>query len=83
MGRPDRFEVDQPAQMRGRGVHRVEGPSQTFIGGNNELALPQIIMLQIGRRADFPMAAALSIILMLTVTLAYAACARWLKIERA
>ena len=54
-----------------------------ILGGNNELVLPQIIMLQIGRRADFPMAAALSIILMLAVTLAYAACARWLKIERA
>jgi spermidine/putrescine transport system permease protein len=54
-----------------------------ILGGNNELVLPQIIMLQIGRRADFPMAAALSIILMLAVTLAYVACARWLKIERA
>jgi spermidine/putrescine transport system permease protein len=29
------------------------------------------------------MAAALSIILMLAVTVAYVACARWLKIERA
>ena len=54
-----------------------------ILGGNNELVLPQIIMLQIGRRADFPMAAALSIVLMLAVTLAYVACARWLKIERA
>ncbi|WP_075292075.1 ABC transporter permease [Pararhizobium arenae] len=54
-----------------------------ILGGNNELVLPQIIMLQIGRRADFPMAAALSIILMLTVTAAYVLCARWLRIERA
>jgi spermidine/putrescine transport system permease protein len=54
-----------------------------ILGGNNELVLPQIIMLQLGRRADFPMAAALSIILMLVVTAAYLACARWLKIERA
>ncbi|WP_026618145.1 ABC transporter permease [Ensifer aridi] len=54
-----------------------------ILGGNNELVLPQIIMLQLGRRADFPMAAALSIILMLVVTLAYVLCARWLKIERA
>ncbi|EJB05402.1 ABC-type spermidine/putrescine transport system, permease component I [Rhizobium leguminosarum bv. trifolii WSM597] len=53
-----------------------------ILGGNNELVLPQIIMLQLGRRADFPMAAALSIILMLAVTVAYVACARWLKIER-
>ncbi|MDQ0321086.1 spermidine/putrescine transport system permease protein [Pararhizobium capsulatum DSM 1112] len=54
-----------------------------ILGGNNELVLPQIIMLQIGRRADFPMAAALSIILMLAVTAAYVLCARWLRIERA
>lgn len=54
-----------------------------ILGGNNELVLPQIIMLQLGRRADFPMAATLSIILMGAVTLAYVACARWLKIERA
>ncbi|BAI76219.1 spermidine/putrescine transport system permease protein (plasmid) [Azospirillum sp. B510] len=54
-----------------------------ILGGNNELVLPQIIMLQLGRRADFPMAAALSIILMLVITAAYIACARWLKIERA
>lgn len=53
-----------------------------ILGGNNELVLPQVIMLQLGRRADFPMAAALSIILMLAVTAAYVACARWLKIER-
>src|SRR5690606_41650786 len=48
----------------------------------NELVLPQIIMLQLGRRADFPMAAALSLVLMVIVTLAYIACARWLKMER-
>ena len=53
-----------------------------ILGGNNELVLPQIIMLQLGRRADFPMASALSIILMLTITVAYLACARWLKMER-
>lgn len=53
-----------------------------ILGGNNELVLPQIIMLQLGRRADFPMAAALSLILMAIVTLAYIACARWLKMER-
>ena len=39
-------------------------------------------MLQLGRRADFPMAAALSLVLMAVVTLAYIACARWLKMER-
>ncbi|MBK1868866.1 ABC transporter permease [Aestuariivirga sp. YIM B02566] len=54
-----------------------------ILGGNNELLMPQLIMLQIGRRGDFPLASALSILLMLVVTVAYLACARWLKIERA
>ncbi len=53
-----------------------------ILGGSNELVLPQVIMLQIGRRADFPNAAAMSIILMLVVTAAYVLCARWLKMER-
>lgn len=54
-----------------------------ILGGNNELVLPQIIMLQIGRRADLPAASALAIILMLVVTFVYLLCARWLKLERA
>ena len=54
-----------------------------ILGGNNELVLPQIIMLQIGRRADLPAASALAIILMLLVSLVYLLCARWLKLERA
>lgn len=53
-----------------------------ILGGNNELTLPQIIMLQLGRRADIPTAAALSIILMAVVTAAYLLCLRWLKMER-
>jgi spermidine/putrescine transport system permease protein len=54
-----------------------------ILGGNNELLMPQLIMLQIGRRGDFPLAAALSLILMGVVTVAYLAMARWLKLERA
>lgn len=53
-----------------------------ILGGNNELTLPQLIMLQMGRRGDFPMASALSIILMGAVTLAYLASARWLRLDR-
>ena len=53
-----------------------------ILGGNNELLMPQLIMLQIGRRGDFPLASALSLMLMAVVTVAYLACARWLKIER-
>jgi spermidine/putrescine transport system permease protein len=54
-----------------------------ILGGNNELLMPQLIMMQIGRRGDFPLASALSLILMVVVTIAYAACAKWLKLERA
>jgi spermidine/putrescine transport system permease protein len=54
-----------------------------ILGGNQEVLMPQLIMLQIGRRADFPTAAALSLVLMGVITLAYVACARWLKLERA
>ena len=54
-----------------------------ILGGNKELVLPQIIMQQIGRRADFPTASALAIILMLVVTAVYVACARWLRLDRA
>jgi spermidine/putrescine transport system permease protein len=53
-----------------------------ILGGNNELLMPQLIMMQIGRRGDFPLASALSLILMGVVTIAYIACARWLKLER-
>ncbi|MTH60141.1 ABC transporter permease [Paracoccus litorisediminis] len=53
-----------------------------ILGGNSELTLPQLIMLQLGRRGDYPMASALAVVLMVLVTLAYAACARWLKMER-
>lgn len=54
-----------------------------ILGGNNELLMPQLIMLQIQRRADFPTASALSVVLMIVVTLGYVATARWLKLERA
>jgi spermidine/putrescine transport system permease protein len=53
-----------------------------ILGGNNEVLMPQLIMMQIGRRGDFPLASALALILMAVVTIAYLACARWLKIER-
>lgn len=53
-----------------------------ILGGNRELALPQVIMLQLGRRADFPLASALSVALMGMVTLAYLLSARWLRLDR-
>jgi spermidine/putrescine transport system permease protein len=53
-----------------------------ILGGSRELLLPQAIMLQIGRQADFPLASALSMILMLVVTAAFLISARRLKMER-
>ncbi|MCU0855049.1 MAG: ABC transporter permease [Rhodobacteraceae bacterium] len=53
-----------------------------ILGGNTELTVPQVIMVQLGRRADFPLAAALAIVLMGLVTLAYLASARWLRLDR-
>ncbi|GLQ37047.1 spermidine/putrescine ABC transporter permease [Rhizobium albus] len=53
-----------------------------ILGGNNELTLPQLIMMQLGRRGDFPMASAMAVVLMGIVTLAYLFSARWLRIDR-
>ncbi len=53
-----------------------------ILGGNTELTVPQVIMVQLGRRADFPLASALAIVLMGIVTLAYLTCARWLRLDR-
>ena len=53
-----------------------------ILGGNAELMLPQLIMLQLGRSGDFPFASALSVVLMAVVTLAYLLAARWVRVER-
>lgn len=53
-----------------------------ILGGNNELTVPQVIMVQLGRRADFPLASALSVALLALVTLAYVLSARWLRLDR-
>ena len=53
-----------------------------ILGGNTELTLPQLIMLQMGRSGNFPLASALSVVLMGVVTLAYFASARWLRLDR-
>lgn len=52
------------------------------LGGGREMLMPQAIMLQIGRQADFPLASALSMILMLVVTAAFLLFARHLRMER-
>lgn len=53
-----------------------------ILGGGRELLLPQAIMLQVSRRADFPLAAAMSLVLMAVVTLAFLLVARRLRLER-
>jgi spermidine/putrescine transport system permease protein len=53
-----------------------------ILGGSKELLLPQAIMLQVGRTADFPLASAMSMVLMAVVTLAYLLFARHLRMDR-
>ncbi|MDD9999908.1 MAG: ABC transporter permease [Rhodospirillaceae bacterium] len=52
------------------------------LGGNKSLVLPQAIMIQIQRQADFPMAATMSFVLMVVVSAAMLLCGRWLKMDR-
>jgi spermidine/putrescine transport system permease protein len=47
-----------------------------ILGGARELLLPQAIMLQVQRAGDFPMAAALSMVLLVVIGLAYLGSAR-------
>jgi spermidine/putrescine transport system permease protein len=53
-----------------------------ILGGNAELTLPQLIMLQLGRSGNFPLASALSVVLMGLVTLAYLLAAKWVRLDR-
>jgi spermidine/putrescine transport system permease protein len=53
-----------------------------ILGGFREVLLPQAIMLQIQRQADFPMASAMSLVLMVVISIIFLIFARWLKIER-
>ncbi len=53
-----------------------------IVGGGNELLLPQVIMLQINRRGDFPLAAALSVVLLLLVAIVYLISAKKLVLRR-
>jgi spermidine/putrescine transport system permease protein len=53
-----------------------------ILGGNTEVLIPQAIMLQISRAANFPMASVMSVTLMVVVTGIYLASARYLKMDR-
>ena len=53
-----------------------------ILGGNTTLVLPQAILLQLGRRADIPMASAMALVLMAVVLAAYLLAGRHMKLER-
>jgi len=53
-----------------------------ILGGFRELLLPQLIMMQIQRQLDLPMASAMSLLLTVLVALAYLALQRWLRVAR-
>lgn len=53
-----------------------------IIGGGNEMMMPQAIVLQVGRMANTPQAAAFSFILMGVVILGVVVFGRWLKVTR-
>lgn len=51
-----------------------------IVGGSNELLLPQAIMLQVQRRGDFPLAAAMSVVMLIVVGIVYLLSARKLTL---
>lgn len=53
-----------------------------ILGGGTEILLPQAIILQISRAANFPMASVMSIMLMVVVIVVYFISAKHLKMER-
>lgn len=53
-----------------------------ILGGGNEVLVPQAIMLQVARAANFPMASVMAITLMVVVIVVYAISAKHMKLER-
>lgn len=53
-----------------------------ILGGNTKMVLPQMLLMQISRRADIPMASALSMLILAIVVIAYLLVARWLTARR-
>lgn len=53
-----------------------------ILGGGTEVLIPQAIMLQVARAANFPMASVMSIMLMVVVVIVYLISAKHLKMER-
>jgi spermidine/putrescine transport system permease protein len=53
-----------------------------ILGGNRELLLPQVIMMQIQRQLDLPMASTMSLVLTVIVALVYLALQRKMRVAR-
>ncbi|MEQ9489652.1 MAG: ABC transporter permease [Alphaproteobacteria bacterium] len=53
-----------------------------ILGGGTEVLIPQAIMLQVSRSANFPMASVMSITLMIVVVAVYFLTAKHMKMER-
>lgn len=53
-----------------------------IVGGGNELLLPQLLMLQVSRLGDFPLASAMAMVLLVIVAIVYALSARHLTLGR-
>jgi spermidine/putrescine transport system permease protein len=53
-----------------------------ILGGFRELLLPQVVMMQIQRQLNLPMASVMSLVLTLVVAAAYLCLQRWLKMVR-
>jgi spermidine/putrescine transport system permease protein len=53
-----------------------------ILGGFRELLLPQVIMMQIQRQLDLPMASTMSLLMTVVVAIVYLAMQRWLRMAR-
>jgi spermidine/putrescine transport system permease protein len=53
-----------------------------ILGGFRELLLPQLIMMQLQRQLDLPMASTLSLLMTLVVALLYLLLQRWMRMSR-
>ncbi len=53
-----------------------------ILGGGTEVLVPQAIMLQVSRAANFPMASVMSVTLMVVVVVVYLISAKHMKMER-
>ena len=53
-----------------------------ILGGGTEVLVPQAIMLQISRAANFPMASVMSVTLMVVVVVVYIISAKHMKMDR-